>query len=155
MTATKPPSVAADCTRVRVDPRGPRFGGAVTTVVLALALILIGTPAGTVLIAWQALVFALGAIVGLHAQPYGIFFRRVVRPRLSPPAELEDAAPPRFAQAVGLAFLVVALVASLAGATVVATVAVAFALAAAFLNAAFGFCLGCETYLLGRRFGHR
>lgn len=157
MTATKPSAAASstDCTRVQVDPRGPRFGGAVTTVVLVLALILIGTPAGTILIAWQTLVFALGAIVGLHAQPYGIFFRRVIRPRLAPPAELEDAAPPRFAQAVGLGFLVVALVASLAGAIVVATVAVAFALAAAFLNAAFGFCLGCEMYLLGRRLAHR
>jgi len=139
------------CTRVQVDPRGPRFGGAVTTVVLALALVLVGTTAGTLLIAWQTAVFALGALVGLHAQPYGIFFRRVVRPRLAPPTELEDAAPPRFAQAVGLGFLSVALLASLAGATVVATVAVAFALAAAFLNAAFDFCLGCEVYLLSRR----
>jgi hypothetical protein len=144
-----------DCTRVQVDPRGPRFGGAVTTVVLALALVLVGTTAGTVLVAWQTLVFALGAIVGLHAQPYGIFFRKVIRPRLAPPAELEDAAPPRFAQAVGLVFLVVALVALLAGVTVVATVAIAFALAAAFLNAAFGFCLGCEMYLLGKRLAHR
>jgi hypothetical protein len=124
-------------------------------VVLALALVLIGTTAGTVLIAWQTLVFALGAIVGLQAQPYGIVFRRLIRPRLAPPAEMEDAAPPRFAQAVGLAFLVVALVASLLGVTVVATVAVAFALAAAFLNAAFDFCLGCEMYLLGKRLAHR
>lgn len=144
-----------DCTRTQIDPRGPRFGGAVTTVVLALALVLVGTPAGTVLVAWQTLVFALGAIVGLHAQPYGIVFRKVIRPRLAPPAELEDAAPPRFAQAVGLGFLVIALIASLAGATVVATVAIAFALAAAFLNAAFDFCLGCEMYLLGRRLAHR
>ncbi len=144
-----------DCTRTQIDPRGPRFGGAVTTVVLALALVLVGTPLGTVLVAWQTLVFALGAIVGLHAQPYGIVFRKVIRPRLSPPAELEDAAPPRFAQAVGLGFLVVALIASLAGVTVVATVAIAFALAAAFLNAAFDFCLGCEMYLLGRRLAHR
>ncbi len=104
-----------DCTRTQIDPRGPRFGGAVTTVVLALALVLVGTTAGTVLVAWQTLVFALGAIVGLHAQPYGIVFRKVIRPRLAPPAELEDAAPPRFAQAVGLGFLVVALIASLAG----------------------------------------
>jgi hypothetical protein len=124
-------------------------------VVLALALVLVGTTAGTVLVAWQTLVFALGAIVGLQAQPYGIVFRKVIRPRLSPPAELEDAAPPRFAQAVGLAFLVVALIASLTGVTVVATVAIAFALAAAFLNAAFDFCLGCEMYLLGRRLAHR
>jgi hypothetical protein len=144
-----------DCTRTQIDPRGPRFGGAVTTVVLALALVLVGTPVGTVLVAWQTLVFALGAIVGLHAQPYGIVFRTVIRPRLAPPAELEDAAPPRFAQAVGLGFLVVALIASLAGVTVVATVAIAFALAAAFLNAAFDFCLGCEMYLLGRRLTHR
>jgi predicted phage tail protein len=75
----------------------------------------------------------------------------VVRPRLAPPAEMEDAAPPRFAQAVGLGFLLVALVALLVGATVVAMVAIAFALAAAFLNAAFDFCLGCEMYLLGKR----
>ena len=144
-------STADACTRVQVDPRGPRFGGAVTTVVLAVALVLIGTTAGTVLIAWQTFVFALGALAGLHAQPYGIVFRRVIRPRLAPPAELEDAAPPRFAQAVGLGFLVVALLASLLGVTLVATVAVALALAAAFLNAAFDLCLGCEVYLLGKR----
>lgn len=145
----------ATAPRTQVDPRGPRFGAAVTTVVLAAALVFIGSTAGTVLIAWQTVVFALGALVGLHAQPYGVFFRRVIRPRLAPPAELEDAAPPRFAQAVGLVFLVVALVAALAGVTVVATVAVAFALAAAFLNAVFGFCLGCEMYLLGKRLTHR
>jgi hypothetical protein len=145
----------AVCTRVQVDPRGPRFGGAVTTVVLALALVLVGTTAGTILVAWQTVVFALGAIVGLHAQPYGIFYRKVIQPRLAAPTELEDAAPPRFAQAVGLAFLVVALVALLLGADVVATVAIALALAAAFLNAAFAFCLGCEMYLLGKRLAHR
>ncbi|MBI1350930.1 MAG: DUF4395 family protein [Actinomycetales bacterium] len=134
--------------RPKVDPRGPRFGAAVTTVVLALALVLVGSTLGTVLIAWQTLVFALGALVGLQAQPYGWLFRVLVRPRLSPPAELEDAAPPRFAQAVGLVFAVVALVAALAGATVVATIAIAFALIAAFLNAVFAFCLGCEMYLM-------
>ena len=155
MTSTAPSTDAKLCTRDQVDPRGPRFGAAITTVVLALALVLVGTTAGTVLVAWQTLVFGLGAIVGLHAQPYGIVFRRLVRPRLAPPAELEDAAPPRFAQAVGLVFLVVALVASLTGVTVVATVAIAFALAAAFLNAAFGFCLGCEMFLLGKRLAHR
>ena len=137
--------------RPQVDPRGPRFGATLTTVVLAVALVLVGTTAGTVLIAWQALVFALGAFVGLNAQPYGWLFRRLVRPRLAPPSELEDAAPPRFAQLVGFVFAAVALVAAVTGVTIVATVAVALALAAAFLNAAFGFCLGCEMYLLGRR----
>jgi hypothetical protein len=139
------------CTRVQVDPRGPRFGGAVTTVVLAVALVLVGTTAGTVLVAWQTLVFALGAIVGLHAQPYGIVFRKVIRPRLAPPAELEASTPPRFAQGVGFAFGLVGTLALALGASTVGLVAAGLALAAAFLNAAFGFCLGCEMYLLGRR----
>lgn len=154
-TARQSAATSADCTREQIDPRGPRFGGAVTTVVLAAALVFMGTTLGTVLIAWQTAVFALGALVGLHAQPYGIVFRKVIRPRLAPPAHMEDVAPPRFAQAVGLAFLVVALVAVLLGSTVVATVFVAFALAAAFLNAAFDFCLGCQMYLIGRRLAHR
>jgi len=143
------------CTRAQIDPRGPRFGGAITTIVLAAALILVGTTAGTILIAWQLLVFALGALVGLHAQPYGVLSRRLVQPRLALPAELEDIAPPRFAQAVGLGFMVIALASALFGATVVTTVAIAFALAAAFLNAAFDFCLGCEVFLLGKRLLHR
>ncbi|MDI1290510.1 MAG: DUF4395 domain-containing protein [bacterium] len=154
-TAHQSSATADDCTREQIDPRGPRFGGAVTTVVLAAALIFMGTTLGTVLIAWQTAVFALGALVGLHAQPYGIVFRRVIRPRLAPPAHMEDVAPPRFAQAVGLVFLVVALVAVVLGSTVVATVFVAFALAAAFLNAVFDFCLGCQMYLIGRRLAHR
>lgn len=148
-------NASLECTREQVDPRGPRFGGAITTVVLALALIFAGTTLGLLLIVWQTIVFGVGALVGLQAQPYGILFRKVIRPRLAPPTELEDAAPPRFAQAVGLVFLVVALVATLAGVTAVATVALALALAAAFLNAAFAFCLGCEMYLLGQRLAHR
>lgn len=153
--ARQPSTASTDCTREQVDPRGPRFGAAVTTVVLVAALVLVGTTAGTVLIAWQTLVFALGAIAGLQAQPYGIFFRTVIKPRLAPPTEMEDAAPPRFAQAVGLAFLAVALIASLFAVTAVAMIAVAFALAAAFLNAVFAFCLGCQMYLLGKRLAHR
>lgn len=123
--------------------------------VLALALLLSGTVAGTALLVWQAIAFGLGALVGLQAQPYGVMFRRLVRPRLSPPLEMEDAAPPRFAQAVGLVFLVVALVALAAGLGLIATIAVAMALAAAFLNAAFNFCLGCEMYLVWARLRHR
>ena len=52
---------------------------------------------------------------------------------------------------MGLIFLAVALVASLAGVTIVATIAVAMALVAAFLNAVFNLCLGCEMYLIGAR----
>lgn len=139
----------------RIDVRGPRFGAAITTVVLALALALGQSPIATVLVAWQTFAFALGALVGLHAQPYSVIYRRLVQPRLAAPTQFEDAAPPRFAQAVGLAFAVVALVSLLVGAPVVATVALAFALIAAFLNAVFGLCLGCQMYLMGRRIATR
>jgi hypothetical protein len=101
-----------------------------------------------VLIALQALVFGIGAVLGLRFAPYGVLFRRVVRPRLGPPTELEPENPPRFAQAVGLVFAVVATVGFAADWTALGLVATALALAAAFLNAAFGFCLGCELYVL-------
>ncbi len=131
-----------------IDPRGPRFGAAVTTLVLALVLL-----TGAVwLLALQAVVFALGTA---DRNPYGVLYRRLVRPRLGPPAELEDAAPPRFAQTVGLGFALVGVVAGLLGLTAVFLAATAAALAAAFLNAAFGFCLGCEMYLIFRRVTNR
>lgn len=134
----------------QIDPRGARFAAGVTSVVLAVVLL---TPESlaTVLIALQAAVFAVGAGLGVQRTPYAWVFRKLVRPRLGPPSELEDAAPPRFAQAVGLVFALVALVAFLAGATTVGLVATGFALVAALLNAVLGFCLGCELYLLIRR----
>jgi Domain of unknown function (DUF4395) len=96
-------------------------------------------------------VFAIGAIRGVQHTPYAVLFRRVVRPRLGGPTALEDPRPPRFAQAIGLGFAVVGLVALMAGATVLGLVAVGLALVAALLNAVVGFCLGCEIYLLLRR----
>jgi hypothetical protein len=120
-------------------------------VVLAATLLTIDSTLSVVLLSIQTMAFALGSLVGLHAQPYGVLYRKLVRPRLGAPTKLEDVAPPRFAQTVGLVFALVGLAGLLTGATVVAYVAVAFALGAAFLNAAFDFCLGCEMYLLGKR----
>ncbi|WP_062205086.1 DUF4395 domain-containing protein [Streptomyces sp. NBRC 109706] len=130
-----------------IDIRGPRFGAALTTVVLAVVLITGSGP----LLAWQALCFAIGALAGVARSPYGLLFRYVVRPRLGPTTEVEPPAPPRFAQAVGLFFAVLGLVGYFAGPDWLALTATACALAASFLNAAFGYCLGCETYLLLRR----
>lgn len=134
-------------TPVHVDPRGPRFAAVLTTLVLLLVL---ATGSG-VLLAAQAVVFALGASLGLRRSPYGWLYRRLVRPRLGPPRELEDERPPRFAQGVGLAFAVVGAAGYLSGAAWLGMVATAAALGAAFLNAAFGYCLGCEVYLLAVR----
>lgn len=130
-----------------VDPRGPRFAAAMTTVVLAIVLATGWWP----LLAAQTVVFALGAFAGLRFSPYGMFYRTLVAPRLTPTTDREDAAPLRFAQAVGFGFALVGTAGYAVGWTTVGLVATAFALFAAFLNTAFDFCLGCEVYLLLRR----
>ncbi|MDQ1645500.1 MAG: hypothetical protein QOJ50_1684 [Cryptosporangiaceae bacterium] len=130
-----------------VDPRGPRFAAWVTTAVLAVVVL---TGSGWLLAA-QAAVFALGAFAGLRYAPYPILFRTLVAPRLAPSAAREAAAPLRFAQGVGFVFAAAGAIAYLAGIPVLGILATLFALVAAFLNAAFGLCLGCETYLLIRR----
>jgi len=135
----------------RIDPRGPRFAATLTTALLAVVLLTAPSPTAVALLVAQTVLFAVGAFGGIQRTPYAWLFKRLVRPRLAPPTELEDAAPPRFAQAVGLAFALVALAGFGTGVTALGLVATGFALAAAFLNAAFGFCLGCELYLLVRR----
>jgi hypothetical protein len=134
-----------------IDPRGPRFVAALTAVTLAAALLL--PPAAALAVAAvQAVLFAVGATRGVQHTPQSWLFRTLVRPRLGAPTELEDPAPPRFAQGVGLVFATVAVVGFAADATLVAQVALGMALAAAVLNAVFQFCLGCEMYLLLKRF---
>ncbi len=135
----------------QIDPRGPRFNALLTSVVLAVALLTAPDGVGVALLAVQAALFAIAVALGVQHTPAAVLFRTLVRPRLSPPAHLEDPAPPRFAQAVGLAFAVVGLAGYLSGATLLGAVATGFALAAALLNGVFGFCLGCELYLLLRR----
>jgi hypothetical protein len=133
-----------------LDPRGPRFAAAVTTLVLVAVLV---TGSGWLALA-QAAVFAASALSPRYA-PYGLLYRTLLAPRLGRPTELEPAAPVRFAQLVGLVFSLVAAVGYLAGVAVVGLVFAGFALVAAFLNAAFGLCLGCEAYLAFRRLTHR
>jgi hypothetical protein len=130
-----------------VDPRGLRFAASVTSVVLAAVLV---SGSGW-LLAVQAVVFAVGGFAGLRFSPYGTLFRKLVAPRLAPPSHREPEAPPRFAQTVGFAFAVVGVIGYAAGATWLGITATALAFVAAFLNAAFGFCMGCESYLLIRR----
>lgn len=133
-----------------VDPRALRFAAAITSLVLAVAIIA-PSPWRETLLGLQAVVFALGAFGSLHRAPYGLLFARLVRPRLAPPTETEDARAPRFAQLVGLGFTATALVLLLAGLTVGGLVVAGLALVAALLNASIGLCLGCEVYLLYRR----
>jgi hypothetical protein len=129
---------------VSIDARGPRWSAVITTVVLATALV----TSSLWVVAFQAAVFAIGALRGPQFTPYAVIFKKLIKPRLKSAATLEDVRPPQFAQAVGLGFALVAVIASVTGSGGVFTIAVGFALAAAFLNAAFNFCLGCEMYLL-------
>ncbi|MPZ62611.1 MAG: DUF4395 family protein [Propionibacteriales bacterium] len=130
-----------------LDPRGPRFAAALTSIVLAVVLL----TASVWLLALQAVVFAVGAIAGVRRSPYSLLYARLIRPRLSPPKDWEAPRPPQFAQAVGLVFALVGIAGFALGAPVVGLVATALALVAALLNAVTGFCLGCEIYLLIQR----
>lgn len=99
-----------------------------------------------------ALLFLWG-VVSPRTAPWGVLFRTVVRPRLAPPSELEDPRPPRFSQGVGLFVVGIGLVLHLAGVPWALPIATAAAFVAAFLNAVFAFCLGCQLYLLLQRVG--
>ncbi|MGY1794789.1 DUF4395 domain-containing protein [Geodermatophilus sp. SYSU D00525] len=127
--------------------RGPRSAAWVTSAVLAVVLL---TASGE-LAAVQAVVFAVGAAAGLRYAPYAVLFRTLVAPRLGPAREREPEAPVRFAQFVGFVFAGVGAAGYLLGAPVLGAVATGLALVAALLNAATGFCLGCELYLTVRR----
>ena len=132
-----------------LDPRGVRFTAAITSAILALGLL---TTSWRVLAA-QMVLFGLCAFVGMRLNPWGYMYRQAVQPRLAPvdPAEREDPAPVRFAQAVGFVFALAATVGYAAGWTAFGIVANTFALVAALLNAVFGYCLGCRLYLVLRR----
>lgn len=138
----------------RVDVRGPRFAAWVTTAVLVVALIVSAASplAAAIILGLQAVVFAIGALGGPRQHPYGRVFATVVAPRLGPVKEREPVPPLQFAQLVGFVFAVCGVAGFAAGASLVGVIATAAALAAAFLNAAFGICLGCRLYPLVARF---
>ena len=127
-----------------IDARGPRFSAAITSAILATAL----ATSNLWVIVVQAIVFAIGAFRGPQFTPYALIFKNIVKPRLKSAVVTEDVRPPQFAQSVGLLFALVAIAGSISGVSGLFVVAVSFALAAAFLNAAFNFCLGCEMYVL-------
>jgi hypothetical protein len=133
-----------------LDPRGQRFAATLTSIVLIAVL---ATGSGWLALA-QAVVFAITALDPRRG-PYPLIYRALVLPRLGPPAEREPAAPVRFAQLIGFVFLTVATAGYLTGAILLGVTFAALGLLAAFLNAAFGLCVGCEAYLAMRRMSAR
>jgi hypothetical protein len=137
-----------------VDVRGPRFAAWVTTSVLVVVLLTsaVSMPAAALLLGAQAAVFAITAWRGPRRGPYGMVFAHLVAPRLTPATEREPVPPLKFAQLVGLIFAVIGVVGFATGQSAVGLTATAMALVAAFLNAAFAICLGCQLYPLIARF---
>ncbi|MGS2808410.1 DUF4395 domain-containing protein [Nocardia sp. MW-W600-9] len=138
----------------RVDVRGPRFVAWITTGVLVLVLVTasLSAAAAALLIGLQAVVFAIGASAGPAKHPYGRIYAALVAPRNGPATETEPVPPLRFAQLLGFAFAGLSLLGFTLGSPIVGAVFAGFALFAAFLNAAFGVCLGCQIYPLVARF---
>ena len=127
-----------------IDARGPRYTAAITTVVLSTALV----TESNLIIGFQFAVFLTAVLFGLRRSLYGFIYRNLIQPRLSGPVPSENEAAPRFAQLVGALFAATALLGGLTGNTTLFLIATSFALGASFLNAAFGFCLGCQFYLI-------
>lgn len=134
-----------------IDARGPRFGALLTTIVLAIVLV----TQSIELLAIQTAVFAIGALVGPQYSPYAYLYRKLVQPRLRGPLITEDVRPPQFAQSVGFIFGLTGFIGLALNIELLFIVAVAGAFMAAFLNAAFNFCLGCEMYLRGAKIINR
>ena len=153
--------MTATSTRPGIDPRGPRFAAGIVAVlflvVIALALLGLDNPAvaiaALVLSIYNAVVFLWGAVAGVQRHPYGFLYKKLIRPRLKPPVELEDPTPPTFAQGVGLFVTVVGIVLFFVVGPLALVVAGAAAFLAAFLNSVFAYCLGCQIYLLLARAG--
>jgi len=141
----------------QIDPRGPRFGAAIINILSIIILFVALDPASEG-IAFDLLLvavvsFAIGTIWGNTKHPFGWLFRTLVRPRLAPPAELEDSRPPQFAQGVGLFVSLLGVVLHIASVPYGVAIAAGMLIAASTLQAYFGYCLGCQMYLGLKRLG--
>ena len=131
-----------------IDPRGPRFNQAVLSGALLAGFLVDWRP----VVPLFALVLLAGAALGPRYGPFLALYAKVIRPRLAPPAELEDPRPPRFAAAVGVVFLAAGALAFAAGHAGIGWALGLVVAALAGLSATTGICVGCEMYLvLARR----
>jgi hypothetical protein len=134
-----------------IDPRGPRFSAGITALLLlvVIGLNLAGvTLVSIILFAAITAIFAWGAFAGVQRHPYGFLYKKLVRPRLAPPTELENPIPPTFAQGIGFVITLVGLILGILSVPYAIVIAASLAFIAAFLNSVFGYCVGCQIYLL-------
>jgi hypothetical protein len=130
-----------------IDPRGPRFNQAILALGLVAGFVADWKP----IVPAFAVVLLLGAAFGPRYGPFLRLYAEVVKPRLAPPTELEDPRPPRFAAAVGVAFLTAATIAFAGGAPTLGWALALVVAVLAGLSATTGVCVGCEMWLFVAR----
>ena len=93
-------------------------------------------------------------LAGPRLSPLGLLVTRVIRPRLAVDPRLVPGPPKRFAQGIGAAFSLTALVLGpVLGAWEAARVVLVLLIGAASLEAFVGLCLGCKAFALLMRAG--
>jgi hypothetical protein len=132
-----------------VDRNALRTNQVAILVVVAVAFVL-DAP-------WLVLLLGLALEVGALDPRFSVFqqfYHRVLRGRVvRPDTRPDDPAPHRFAQGLGGAFLLVASVALLGGATVLGWVLAWLVAALAAVNLTTGFCAGCFVFYQLARLG--
>jgi hypothetical protein len=143
-----------------LDPRGPRFGAGITAILMLVVIYLsldvtseANVQTSVLVMSFAVAMFIIGSALGPAKHPYSFVYKFTLRKALGEPTELEDPRPVRFAQFVGLMVTGIGLTLHFVGVPLALPVSAAMAFLAAFLNAAFAYCLGCQMYLGLKRIG--
>lgn len=126
----------------RVDVNVPRFNQALVAILTGIAFVLQWWP----LVAAVAAVLAVTRFSGPRSGIFTQAYLRLVKPRLDGPVETEWAAPPRFAQLLGVIFLGAATVLFVLGLDVAGWGLTLAVTALAALAATTRICVGCIIY---------
>jgi hypothetical protein len=141
----------------QLDPRGPRFGAGITSILMLVVIYLSLDPASEGLalavMGFAVVMFSFGSLLGPARHPYSYLYKYTLRKFLKAPAYLEPATPVHFAQVIGLVITGLGLVLGLIGVDFALPIAAAAAFMAAFVNAVFAYCIGCQMYLGLKRLG--
>jgi hypothetical protein len=141
----------------QLDPRGPRFGAGISSILMLLVIYLSLDPASEqvalTVMGFAVLMFTFGSLLGPAKHPYSYLYKYTLRRFLKAPAYLEPATPVHFAQVIGLVITGLGLTLGLLGTPFALPIAAAAAFMAAFVNAVFAYCIGCQMYLGLKRLG--
>ncbi len=141
----------------QLDPRGPRFGAGISSILMLVVIYLSLDSATELLALWvmgfAVVMFTFGSLLGPARHPYSYLYKYTLRKFLKAPAYLEPATPVHFAQVIGLIITGTGLALGLLGVPYALPIAAAGAFIAAFVNAVFAYCIGCQMYLGLKRLG--